>query len=223
MSPLIIGIVIVLIFGIIYLSSDNEKNDERQRHLKALVKLLEAEMEEIPGRKNSFVLQFTYRKVPFFYEDIEESIFEKVAHHGFLRMPLPINFNIVFTEDLKNAFRSAHLAPGLVSSDTNSIESPHGFKEFHIFSNKPKVAEELFNDDAVVRVFSRYKSRDLRGKPQMALEVVDGVLIQKFYSLGHQLEPSIFDLRKNTSKIMDFLEDMLIIYRQVKKISESGS
>ncbi len=70
MSPLIIFLVVALIAGIIYLNSDIDKKDVRQKHLDGLVKLLEADMEEIAGRPNSFVLHFEYRKVPFLYEDI---------------------------------------------------------------------------------------------------------------------------------------------------------
>ena len=224
MSPIVILIIAALVVGIIYLSNDLEKKDERQKHLRALVKLLDAEMEEIPGRKNSFALRFSYRKAPFLYEDIEEVIFDKTSYRAFLRVQLPVNFNIIFTEDFKgSSFRSAHvsLSGGMVSGDTNQIESPRAFKEFQIFSNKPRVAKDLFDDEAVVRIFAKYKSKDLRGKPEMALEIVDGTLILKFYSLGQQLEPSIFDLRHNTSLIEDFLEDMLVVYRQVKKISES--
>ncbi len=140
-----------------------------------------------------------------------------------MRVTLPVNFNVVFTEDFKSTFRSSPvaLAQSSIASGTNQIDSPKVFKEFSIFSNRPDVARELFKDDAVVRVFAKFKNKDVRGKPEMALEVVDGVLMLKFYPLGHQLEPMIFDLRQNVSLIQDYLEDMIIVYRQVKKIVEA--
>lgn len=220
MSPLIIGIVVVLIAGIIYLSNDIEKKDHRQKHLDSLVKLLGAEMEEISGRPNSFALRFEYRSIPFVYEDIEDTVFEKVMYRAFLRLHLPVNFNVVFTEEVKSSFRSnpAALAGSASSRGSNQIESPKAFKDFGIFSNRPDVAEELFKDDAAVRIFSKFKNRDARSKPDMALEIVDGVLTLKFYPLGQQMDPTIFDLRHNTSLIENYLEDMIVIYRQIKKI-----
>lgn len=222
MSPLIIGVVIALIVGIVYLSSDIEKKDARKKHLDGLVKLLEAEKEEIAGRPNSYALRFNYRSIPFLYEDIEDTIFDKTAYRGFLRVNLPIRFNVVFTEHLKSVFRSdpAALVRNASSGGTNQIESPRGFKEFSIFSNRSDIAQKLFEDDAVVRVFAKFKNKDARGKPEMALEVVDGILTLKFFPLGHQSEPTIFDLRNNTTLIEDYLEDMLVVCRQAKKIAD---
>lgn len=222
MGLLITGIVIALVVGIIYLSNDIEKKDSRKKHLDGLVRLLDAQMEEIAGRPNSFALRFEYRKVPFIYEDIEDTVFEKVLYRAFLRVHLPLNFNVVFTEGIKSTFRSAPaaLAQGASSQGSNQIDSPKGFKEFSIFSNKPDVVRELFADDAVVRTFTKLKNKDARGKPDTALEVVDGVLTLKFYPLGQQMEPTIFDLRQNVSLIENYLEDMLIVYRQVKKIAD---
>lgn len=220
MSPIIIGVIIALVVGIVYLSSDIEKKDSRKKHLDGMIKLLKAQKEEVVGRPNSYALRFVYRKTPFLYEDIEEKIFEKVVYRGFLRLNLPIQFNIVFTENISSSFRSAPVALVKSSGDTNQIDSPRGFKEFAIFSNKPDIAQKLFEDDAVVRVFAKFKNKDVRGKAEMALDVVDGVAILKFYPLGQQLDPTIFDLRNNVSLIEDYLEDLLIIYRQVKKIAD---
>ncbi len=226
MSPLIIGIVIALVVGIIYLSGDSGKKDDvlRMKHLEGLVKHLDAQMEAIPGRSNSYAVRFEYRDVPFLYEDIEDSLFDKVVYRAFLRLTLPVNFNVVFTEELKSKFRSVPtaLAEAGASQGTNQIDSPKGFKEFSLFSNKPNLAQELFGDDAVLRIFSKYKTKDARGKPEMSLEIVDGVLTMKFYPLGHQLEPTVFDLRNNVSVIENYLEDMLVVYRQISKIAEKA-
>ena len=224
MSPLIWGLVIVLIAGIVYLSSDIEKKDARKKHLAGLQELLNAEQQEIPGRPNSFILRFEYRKVPFWYEDIEDKIFDKVNHRGFLRVSLPVNFNVVFTENVKSAFRSAPVALAQSSSagGTNQIDSPRGFKEFSIFSNKPDVAKKLFEDESVVRVFLKFKNKDSRGKSEMALEIVDGVLLLKFYSLGQQSEPTMFDLRNNVGLIEDYLEDLLIIWHRMQTVAKEA-
>jgi len=221
MSPLIIGVVIALVVGIIYLSNDIEKKDSRQKHLDGLVKMLDAQMEEIPGRVNSFALRFEYRDIPFLYEDIEDNVFDKVVYRAFLRVSLPVNFNIVFTEEVKSSFRSNPAALNMAagSQGSNQIDSPRSFKEFSIFSNKPDAASLLLADDAAVRIFAKYKNKDARGKPEMALEVIDGVLMLKFYPLGQQLEPTVFDLRHNVSLIENYLEDMIVIYRLVQAIS----
>lgn len=222
MGPLVWGIVIALVIGIAYLSSDVEKKDRRKKHLEGLRKLLNAEQEEIAGRSNSYVLRFEYRNVLFRYEDIEDKVFDKITYHGFLRVDLPVHFNVVFTENVKSAFRSsaASLAQSSRARGTNHVESPRGFKEFSIFSNRPDVTQRLFEDEAVERVLAKFKNKDVRGKPELALEIVDGVLVMKFYPLGRQLEPTIFDLRNNVSLIEDYLEDLLIIYRRVEKIAE---
>jgi len=222
MSPLLIGIVIVLIAGIIYLSGDMEKKDQRKKHLDSLVELLEAQIEEIPGRKNSYALRFDYKGLPFLYEDIEDNVFDKIMHRAFLRLQLSVHFNIVFTEESKTSFRSTPLGMSRAgaSGETNQIEVPR-FKEFKIFSNKPEVARELFADDAVLRIFFKYKNKDVRGKPEMALEIVDGVLTVKFFPLGQQLEPTVFDLRNNTSLIQNYLEDMVVVYQSVQNIVET--
>jgi len=212
----------ILVLGIIYLSSDVEKKDVRKKHLEGLCQLLHATQEEISGRQNSFVLRFEYRGVPFWYEDIEDKVFDKVTYHGFLRVNLPVHFNVVFTESVKSAFRSvsAALARTGAASGTNHVESPRGFQEFSIFSNRPDVAQKLLADEAVVRVFAKFKNKDVRGKPEMALEIVDGVLLLKFHPLGQQLEPTIFDLRNNVALIEDFLEDMIIVCRRMDKVAQ---
>jgi|GEM_PF-4473737 len=222
MGLLIGAIVGILVIGIIYLSSDVEKKDLREKHLKGLCHLLHATREEIVGRQNSFVLRFEYRGIPFWYEDIEDKVFDKVSYHGFLRVNLPVHFNVVFTENIKSAFRSAPaaLAQASSASETNHVESPRGFQEFSIFSNRPDAAQKLLADDAVVRVFAKFKNKDVRGKPEMALEIVDGVLLLKFHPLGQQLEPTIFDLRNNTALIEDFLEDMLVVCRRMDKVAQ---
>lgn len=220
MSSIIIGVIIALVVGIVYLSSDIEQKDSRKKHLDGMTKLLKAQKEEVVGRPNSYSLRFEYRSIPFLYEDIEDKIFEKVVYRGFLRLNLPLQFNVVFTENINSSFRSDPVALVRISDDTNQIDPPRGFKEFAIFSNKPDIVQKLFEDDAVVRVFAKFKNKDIRGKAEMALDVVDGVVILKFYPLGQQLEPTIFDLRNNVSLIEDYLEDLLIIYRQVKKIAD---
>jgi len=222
MSTWIILIVIALIGGIVYLSNDIEKKDTRKKHLDGLVKLLDAHKEEIPGRPNSFALRFEYRDVPFLYEDIEDNVFEKMIYRAFLRLNLPISFNVVFTEGVKSTFRSSPvaLAVDVGSRGSNQIDSPRAFKEFNIFSNRPDIASELFTDDAAVRIFTKFKNKDARGKPDMSLEIVDGVLTLKFYPLGQQMNPTIFDLRNNVSLIENYLEDMLVIYRQINKIKD---
>ncbi len=223
MSMVIVGIVIALVVGIVYLSNDMEKKDSRKKHLAELVKLLDAQMEEISGRANSFALHFTYKSVPFIYEDIEDSIFEKVIYRAFLRVKLPINFNVVFIEEIKSSFRNqpVSLIKGSSAQETNQIDSPRVFKEFSIFSNRPDVAAALFADDSAVRIFAKFKNKDTRGKPELALDIVDGVLTLKFYPLGQQMEPTVFDLRHNPSLIENYLEDMLVVYRQVKKVVDA--
>lgn len=220
MNPIIIGIIVALLAGIIYLSSDIEKKDTRKKHLDKLTEFLNAQREEIDGRPNSFSLRFEYRKVPFLYEDIEDKVFDKVNYRGFLRLNLPIQFNVVFTESQKSAFRSTPVSLAKGSMTTNKIEGPKGFRDFDIFSNHPDVAQKLFNDDMAVRIFAKFKNKDVRGKPEMALEIVDGVLLLKFYPLGYQLSPTIFDLRNNVSLIQTYLEDMLIIHRAITKIKD---
>lgn len=222
MGLIIWVVVIILIGGIVFLSADIEKKDTRKKHLDGLIDLLHAEQHDISGRVNSYELRFEYRKAPFLYEDIEDKVFEKVIYRGFLRLNLPIQFNVVFTEHKKTSFRSIplFLAQSSSAATSNKIESPKGFKEFDIFSNKPEVATKLFEDDAVARAFAKFKNKDINGRPEMALEIVDGVLVLKFYPLGQQLEPTIFDLRNNVSLIENFLEDMLVIYRQMCKIAE---
>ena len=219
MNMIIVVLVIALIAGILYLNNDLNKEDQRKHHLKGLVDLLNAKIEGIPGRENSFALYFQYRGVSFIYEDIEDTIFEKVVYRAFLRVQLPQKINIVFSED-KRAIFGANAQQGeteAVLYGAQQIGSPRGFQEYSIFSDDPDLAKKLFADDGGLRTFSKFKMKDSRGKPEMAIDIIDGVLTLKFYPLGQGLKPTVFSLRNNISLITNYLEDLLVIYRKVKK------
>lgn len=209
-----------------FLSSDFLTNkDQRKRHLEALVHLLGAEISPIQGRPNCFRLDFEYRHQKFVYEDIEDKILDRAEYRGCLKIQIPMDMTLSFTERLRTQIRSNAPAFGETSQQqqdlwqSNEVQLPAALKDFSAFSNMPEAASRFFKDEAFVRIFTKYKNRDRRGKPSLALEIVDGIVLLRFYPPG-ELSPAISDLRNNTSLIENFLEDMLIISACASRFKE---
>ncbi len=225
MSPIIIMIVLACVGGIAFLSSDFLTNkDQRKRHLEALVKLLDAKISQIEARPNCYCLEFEYRHQQFSYEDIEDKISDKAQYRGYLKLQTPLDLTLSITERLRTQIRSNSPAFGDVAHEEDSwrasiVQLPASLKEFSAFSNMPDLASRLFADEAVARIFGKYKNRDQRGKPSLSLEIVDGIIFLRFYPPG-DLNPSISDLRNNVPLIENFLEDMLIVSACVSRLKE---
>jgi hypothetical protein len=225
MSPVIIMIILACVGGIALLSSDFLTNkDQRKRHLEALVKLLDAKISQIESRPNCFRLEFEYRHQQFVYEDIEDKVMDKAQYRGYLKLPTPLDLTLSFTERLRTQIRSSSPAFGDLSQQganwkPSEVMLPASLREFSAFSNVPELATQLFSDEAVARIFAKYKNRDTRGKPSLSMEVVDGIIMLRFYPPG-ELNPTILDLRNNTPLIENYLEDMLIISACMTRLKE---
>jgi len=226
MSPVIFLIILVCLGGIAFLSSDFLTNkDQRKRHLEALVHLLGAEISLIQGRLNCFRLDFEYRHQKFVYEDIEDKILDKAEYRGYLKLQTPLDLTLSFTERLRTQIRSNSPVFGETDKQqqerwqSNEVQLPATLKDFIAFSNLPEMANRFFKDEAVARIFTKYKNRDKRGKPSLSLEIVDGIILLRFYPPGG-LNPTILDLRNNTPLIENYLEDMLIISACVSRLKE---
>ena len=208
---LVIGII-ALIVVLFFLP---ETEDRRKKYLNKFSQLVEGNLETIEGSDNSYRVRFRYQGNDFIYEDIEEEEFrQRKYHQGYLKAPTGTDLVLSFMEKE----RSTIVETGAARARSNALTS-RKLKAFEIYSNNQMLAEALMADDEVVDIFAAFKNVDHRGHPFMAMEILEGCLVLRFYST-EGFKPSLFSLQNNVSAVEGFLDRMVKVIRKVQRIRE---
>jgi len=222
--PIIIGLFIVAIVAaivILMVLPDNE--DKRKNYLAQLAKLLEGQCDLIEGTEDCYRVQFNFRGKNFIYEDImEEGFQQRRFQRGYLKVPLGINLVLSFTERERSTLVEnatlRNIGTGWHKNLGNS-RSAKKMSAFDIYTNNQGLVDVLMADEEILNMFAGFKNIDSRGHPFMALDILEGYLILRFYS-REGFKPDLIDLQDNVSRIEGYLD---LLSRMVDKIQRQAS
>lgn len=221
MIIVIIIAVIAVIAAIVVLVVLPDDEDKRKKYLTKLTQLVEGQMAEIEGAENSFRIRFRYHERDFVYEDILDKGFqEQPVQRGYLKLATGTDLVLSFTERERASLISGDSqfsASSAWRKNLNRSRQAKKLKSFGIYTNNQAFADALMDDDEVINIFADFKNVDHRGHPFMAMEILNGELVLRFYSqAGYQ--PNLFDLESNVSKIENFLGILLKMAELIHKI-----
>ncbi len=224
MTPLVIGVVVVIIIAIVLLSRGTTNSEQkRSEYLQRLAEFLNTQVRPIEGLSNSFELVFKYDDQEFVFQDLEDLGFQSKIFRAILKTQLKIPLTLTFIEDSKSRLRSdiavleQLTSPGAHLGE--KVDVPKSLKAFSIATNKPVVVNALFKQADIVKIFNQFKGVDPRGHPTMSLEIRDGMVVLEFHSSG-PLKPSWLDLQNNASMIEEFIKKILLVVRAANQFEE---
>ena len=214
-----------MVGAIVYLSMQTEnERDKRKEYLHKLNSIFDGTMEAIEDDENSFRITFTYKKYQFIYEDIQQHGFgDRTFFQGYLRIRTISNLVLSFTERERSGMRdtadSLNDAQSRWKQNAGNIVLPQALNRFKLFTNNFDLARKLLDDEDVERIFVKFVNVDARGHPVMPLEVIDGVVVLKFYS-GGAFKPSLYDLIENYTAIEPYLEILSKLTNKINIIKQ---
>ena len=220
-----IGLLIAAMVGaIIFLSLNTAPQDKRKAYLKKLKDFLEGNLESIEGEDDSYRITFHYKNNEFVYEDIQQHTFgDRVFYQGYLRVNTGTNLVLSFTERERTAMRDSVSSLQDIHSpwkqNIGKVMLPEDLNRFKLFTNEPALAQRLLADEEVVKIFVKFINMDRRAHPVMSLEVLEGIVVLRFYSSGG-FRPSLFDLVENYTAIEPYLEIMTYMTGRIRKVKQ---
>jgi len=213
----------VLVVGIIFLGGKSLfRSKSRQQYLDDLAMHLKSKFIPLEGFENGYAMKFHFEGFDFEFLDLEDSGFrdDLKSHKAFLKTRANSDLTLSFTERGRVSLKSeAVRVSDIRGGGPETVEVPKQLKEFSIYSNRPMKANEFFRQEKVVDVFNYLKSVDSRGHANIPLSLQDGEIVIQFFSSATR-KPSIFDLKHSTSKIEDYLDDLIILSKAINKTEE---
>ncbi len=222
--PLIILTSVIFLGVLVYLLK-NISTDKFHRnvYLKNMAHFFEGELSAIAEHENSFRINFKYRGYECLYEDIELAGLRpgSGSHLGYLKLKSSKNLTLSFFERSRTQIRSnAQTLDDITNLRWGTLEGqvrlPQSLSEFHAYTNNPDWANRFFDDPKVLKIFVKYKSRDLRGHPLLSLQISEGVVGLEFHSQGYS-KPSILVLEHNVTAAESYLQELIFIAQVLEK------
>jgi len=202
--------IVVLIAAFFFWPDPDEK---RKNYLSDLAHLLEGQKEAIGGAGHSSRIRFHYQGEDFIFEHIEEEGFQgKAYHQGYLKVNTKTDLVVSFSEKER-----AKLLASAKAKNAGTTWLPPKLKTLQLYTNHQVWADRLMADQEVVDTLAQFKNVDGRGHPFMAMEILDGVLVLRFYA-KEGFKPSLFNLQTNVSRIEEFLDLMVRLVRKIRAI-----
>ena len=179
-------------------------------YMEQMARFLEVELEKESHEDEQVLrVQFELKGHKFAYEHIQQvGLGNTVVDHGCLKIATEDTVSISFSEEAHGSLRSKVSSLEDISKNpwggaTDKLSLPKSLEEFRLLSNDMEKAARILQDDQVVKTFAKFKSRDARGKPAMALEVNSGKVILHFYP-NKMLYPNLFEFYSNVHPIEDY-------------------
>lgn len=193
-----------------------------------LASYLGVPMEEVQDWCQIKRVTFEYKGQTFVYEHQEDNDGPEAGpSQGFLRAKTKDDVTLHLSEQKRTTLKSSvtsleDIAKNPWGADTDKVSLPQVLQEFVLTTNNSKMAREILADEKIVRIFTKFKNRDNRGKPIMSLEVAGGEVILHFHPIGGWA-PSVFDLQVNPSSIEDFADTLLALVEKINQIKEQSA
>ncbi len=219
---IIISLLLLIGGGIYFIKYGPTDKIRRSDYLQAMAHFFEGQLAPIPEHENSFRIHFKYRGYECVYEDIEFAGLssETTNYLGYLKVKSSQKLKLVFSERSRTQIRSnAQTLEDVSNARWGTLEGqvrlPKELAEFHAYTNNPAWANSFFNNPKILRMFVKYKSRDVRGHPLLSLQIVDGVVGLEFHSQGYS-KPSILVLEHNVTAAETYLQELIFVAQSLE-------
>lgn len=220
MSIMIIIIVVGILIGIVFLSSRSPfKKRTREEFLAELEKFLEGKTEPIPDKEDSYQIKFTFEKQDFIYEDVKVAGFKEDSYESCLKAQTRSNLTLQFTEKERDPIIRAEIIqasaiPDSIAPQEAKLQLPKNLKNFSVFTNDVRRANEVFQDKKVASIFSDYKNVDVRGYAFLSLVIKNGMVILNFHPSG-RYNPRPISMLSDIHPLEDYLDKLLVVVRKL--------
>ncbi|MCR4337109.1 MAG: hypothetical protein NUV91_04810 [Candidatus Omnitrophica bacterium] len=232
MTGLVIGLVGLFIGGIVFLtsrSSSTQKGGEgRLRYMKSLAHFVEGKLVTLEDTDHTYQIEFFYKKQPFFFVDMEDKTLRTSFHNAFLKLKTPYDFTLMFSEKPRTKLLRSEASQSMSdlshpwTQEAPAVRPPKALEDFAIYTNHPNLANRLLADERALKIFSEFKNRDNRGRAVMSLSINEGMVTLRFHPPG-TLNPNLFDVQSNVSRIDRYLEDLAMLGQILKELQEDKS
>ena len=209
---------LILIVSIVLLTGSPQKS--RTQQLAELEKFLEGKSEPMDDTLDGVRIRFTYKGLPYAFEEVPDPGFSGKAYKGFLKLMTTTNFTMTFTErERSSKVQSSLITMAERTSDVEQqkvrIDLPDALQMFNVFTNNPKIANQLLHDRKLLEVFLKYKHVDASAYPSMSLRILNGVITLEFHSMG-SAKPKLSDVHTDKHVLDKYMNDLYTVAQQVK-------
>ncbi len=222
MTPYLLFIIFVFIAGILFVCSQlQSKQKTREEFLKQFEEFVGSSFQPIEDQENCFRIVFNFDGEEFVFEDIEKHGFKGNTYKARLKVAMPGKFNMSFIERTADAVKHSSIleSTGLDSKIYKQqlhFKMPKELSLFDVVTNNMKLAQEILNDDKIVRIFSEFKNIKGPGYPFVSFRIEDSELILDFYPFEAPFLPNLRFLYSDVASIEDYCQKMLIIVKRLK-------
>ena len=221
------GIIIIFLFlgllAFVLLSGHAPvKTRTREHFLREVGEFVEAKVEPIPGKPDSFHCDFQFEGQPFSFEDIKESGFGNTLPRNkvYLKLKTTSRLNLTFSEREHKAMKGniimASQIPEREATEYVNVHVPSALKEFKIHTNLPAKANEFLGDDQVVAILSEFKNVNERGFSSLATRILDGLINLESYPSA-ALRPSLMKIYANTSSLEQYFHKLIVLKQKLER------
>ncbi len=229
MMPLVIITFLLFVGIIVYLVNHVPTTKvARSEYLKSMAHFFEGQLVPILENDNSFRIHFKYRGYDCVYEDIELAGLraETTTHLGYLKVKSNQKLTLTFSERVRTQIRSNIQSLEDVSNSRwgtlqGQVRLPKELSEFHAYTNNPDWANRFFDDPKILKMFRKYKSRDVRGHPLLSLQINEGVVGLEFHSQGYS-KPPLLELEHNVTAAESYLQELIVIVSALERDSKKS-
>lgn len=226
MMMIIIGVVsIILVAGICFLNKGNTGNKiPRKEYLEQLCKYTEGKLEIAEDWGDSFRVSYEFDGRDFVFEDRFIKGFKHALYRGFLKTKIKSIFFLAFTYHVKNITVHSDIVimsklEGQRIDQKDRVMVPPELKNFEVFTNEIKTANELLMDKKFVGILKEFISINAQGTPFISLKIIDSEIILDFHEYAAS-KPSLEGLKTSIPSIENYTEKILYI---AKKVDEFAS
>ena len=220
-SVILLVLFLICIFLVVKQPSDAERR--RRRFINELEQFLVANKEIIRGSTfQNYKLSFDFEGVKFVFEDIEEKSLKGSFNSAYLRVKLPKDLDLMFIgkKESVNIRKDVFLASEMDADDYSTrkkLKSPSELIEFDINSLTPSDISLFLSKRKVLKVLFKLKEKDERGQWFIPLKIVRGEVVITF-GPSREMQSSYYRLQANLYQIENYLEYLLILEKEAKKI-----
>lgn len=188
-----------------------EKDKPRTAYLEKMTKIVEGKLEPISSLLNSYELIFVFEGVKFEFIDLEEVSARKQAFKGFLKTQTACSLTLEFFERNRSPIRGG--------SGASEVSIPKPLEDFAIHTNSPQKVNQLFADEAILKLFSGFKTIERQGRPVMSLEIKAGTIVLEFHS-NRSFKPHISELQEEPYAIEEYARKLLPLVRKLEFLAQ---
>jgi len=231
---MITNLVILVVLGLIVVIAvfNKEIFSTKLRgdaYVEKMAKFLEVPLERPDGPDGLSRVSFVHEGRKFVYEHVPEEGMEKdVIHRGYLRAPTTDDhFMFRLGEQVRSTLRSNvsslnDIVNNPWGKDADRVILPSELQEFELTTTNVRKARALLSDPEIVRLFVKFKNRDSRGRPVMALEVHAGTLVLQFNPPGG-VSPNVLEIQANVSEIEEFVAKLAPLAARIDQLRKEFS